>query len=731
MYFRTIISILFVCLPVICLSAVNEERIVRLDQQMDRLSLTPYIYWLEDSSNQLTSDDIMQEKKEVSFRPPLNQPLNFGYSSATYWVKIKLYSDKCSETTWWYIHLRYPLLNQVDCYIVQDSTIKHIQTGTKRPLSNRPLRHPDFVFPIKMPTNSEATLFLKVQSSSSIQLPMVLWKPSAFYSHEILLYLGTGCLYMFFLFIAVLNLVIFVSVRYRTCLTYAIFVISYVILHMSYKGLAIVWLWPQMSAWITISIPFFIALTALSTMLFTQNFLNTREKLLHFHTAFQVLNILCLFVLFLPFIAPYALSIRMSFIMILMSNILILFTILAALQRGISQSYFFLIAWLMVIMGVITYIMKTLGWLPSILIIEKSVEIGYFLCTGMLGVSLFDQFQKERRKQENIQKQAAIERKHHLNVQENTMQTLDQKAKDLHEIAINLSGQIDNLNLESDTVAGASEEMSANIETIASAVEELSVNIKSISTASDKMSQHNTSVASAIQELTAAMNQISGHAQNGSDIAAKVVAMANVAGQTMKSLGSAADQIGSVTEVIKKIAEKTDILAVNAAIEAASAGEAGKGFAVVANEITKFSEQSARAAEDIATRIAGVQDQTQKAITVISEMQEVIESMNQSSESISQAVEQQTMALHDISDNASQANIQSDEMAHMMSEMSLVSDDVSKNAIEASKGVNDVAKSIRTLNLSGQELLNICQKIEMESQNLRIGPEDIKKAPFK
>jgi len=700
------------------LSWAMEAPVLYITTDTQQIDLSNYVSWLEDRNHRLKIQDVIHPENNLSFQSAMGKTLNFGFSSSVYWLKIELKADALTETDLWYIQLSYPLLTNINAYIIQNNQMELLKTGIQEPLLSRFIKHPDFIFPVFMKPGKNVTVYFYIQSTSSIQLPLTLWKHSVFYENAIQHFLFIGGLYSFFILVSILNLILFVVFRYRNFLVYSFFIFSYVLFHMSYKGIAMIWLWPQWKTWGILSVPFFIALTSASSLMFTLNFLNIQEKLPKFKIIYQSAIGFCFFALFIPFILPYQYAINISIVIIIFTILFILITIVMCMLRRLVQSYFFFAAWMMVSFGTITYILKTLGFFPSTFLIERSVEIGYFLCVAMLGLSLFEQFQKELSKQKEIQEQAIVERKQRIKIKELTMKLLDRRTQELHDISTNLSQQIDHLNIESNTVAGVSEEMSTNIEAIASSVEELSVNIKGISSSSEKMSHHNTSVAGAIQELTASMNQIANHTQKGSDIAAKIVAMAIEAGKTMKGLGMAANQIGSVTEVIKRIAEKTDILAVNAAIEAASAGEAGKGFAVVAHEITKFSDQSAGAAEDIAKRITVVQEQTQRAIDVISNMQGVIESMNISSESISMAVEQQTMALHEISDNAAQANIKADEIAHVLSEMSMVSDDVSKNVTEASKGVSGIAKSIRSLSLSGQELFKISQQIENESHNI-------------
>jgi methyl-accepting chemotaxis protein len=125
-----------------------------------------------------------------------------------------------------------------------------------------------------------------------------------------------------------------------------------------------------------------------------------------------------------------------------------------------------------------------------------------------------------------------------------------------------------------------------------------------VSSTSQSLSQASSEQAATVEESTAAIAQISEHAQTTDGMSTKAAEDATDGGKaverTVEAMRSIADRIG----IIDDIAYQTNLLALNATIEAARAGVHGKGFAVVAAEVRKLAERCQTAAQEIGT-VAG------------------------------------------------------------------------------------------------------------------------------
>lgn len=177
------------------------------------------------------------------------------------------------------------------------------------------------------------------------------------------------------------------------------------------------------------------------------------------------------------------------------------------------------------------------------------------------------------------------------------------------------------------TVAAAAEEAAVNVQTVASAAEELSASVEEISSQVTNSSERSASAA---------------------DKAAKMLV-------EMDGLSKASEKIGAIISLINDIADQTNLLALNATIEAARAGEAGKGFAVVAGEVKSLAKQTGEATSEIGAQIEAVQQQTQRSVDAVQEIEKAVNEISEIATAIAASTDEQAGATLEISRNIQEA----------------------------------------------------------------------------
>ncbi|TAE23454.1 MAG: hypothetical protein EAZ92_14625 [Candidatus Kapaibacterium sp.] len=197
--------------------------------------------------------------------------------------------------------------------------------------------------------------------------------------------------------------------------------------------------------------------------------------------------------------------------------------------------------------------------------------------------------------------------------------------------------------------AGAIAEVSGNLSEVNShvqaAMESQADHTQQVAGAVEQMSATSASNSQNCTEAANEAAEASSEARLGGSIVEEtIVSMNGIAEVVLQSardieaLGKSSEQIGRITDAITEIADQTNLLALNAAIEAARAGEAGKGFGVVADEVRKLAERTTKATKEISTMLTRIEQETNKAVSVMHEGRERVEGGKQAASRAKQAL---------------------------------------------------------------------------------------------
>ena len=201
----------------------------------------------------------------------------------------------------------------------------------------------------------------------------------------------------------------------------------------------------------------------------------------------------------------------------------------------------------------------------------------------------------------------------------------------IHSILKSLNEIMSGVDVSSAEVLTGSNQMAEGSQSLAdgttrqaSAIEEISATIAEVSSQIEHTAQSAAEAGKLSQQTQDKVNEQDREIQN-------MVAAMNEISDTSK-------EIEKIIKTIEDIAFQTNILALNAAVEAARAGDAGKGFAVVADEVRNLASKSAEAASSTTSLITASIDAVGKgskiALSTAESMKEVKDMSSQTADLI-------------------------------------------------------------------------------------------------
>lgn len=358
-------------------SLTADSRPVVLQEASERVDLSRDLSYLEDAAAQYTIDQIIAQWPAIANFDRSQEAHNFGFTESPYWFHARVYNQNGPSTDW-VLEGMYSIIDRMDLYLVREGgEIEQYQAGDAVLFDSRGRTHQNINFRFDLQRGEQADLYLRVETTGAVQMPLVLWTNEAFSASDHQGRFVFGLYYGLLLCMAIFNLLIFMSTRDANYLWYVSYIVSFGLLQFTLNGLSFEHLWPEYPWWNNRAISFFIAMGMFSILGFSRSFLQFRENVPWLN------RIVVAIMAFFPFMAlaavvypSYSPVIRITTFVATVSVLFILAGGLITLYQGFKPARYFMIAWSALLAGIMLYTLKTFGLLPVNFMTEYAVQIG-------------------------------------------------------------------------------------------------------------------------------------------------------------------------------------------------------------------------------------------------------------------------------------------------------------------------------------------------------------------
>ena len=258
---------------------ISGSSTLKIDDSLEeRIFTIGQLEFFEDSTNELSFDDIIPADFQANFkiRPEINKS-NFDVHH-TYWVKLSIENDPNSSRKW-VIEFYDQSIDFLTAYLPErDGSYQEAKLGDALPFEVRSFKHKNFELIIANETEGISNYYFKIRSSQKADIRIAVRSVNRFVYYALNEYFAYGLFYGMIAILALYNLLIYSAIREVKYLYYTFYLTSVAIYAMCVDGIAFQYLWPDSPALNQIANGVFSYSIILWAILFSIKFLNTRNR---------------------------------------------------------------------------------------------------------------------------------------------------------------------------------------------------------------------------------------------------------------------------------------------------------------------------------------------------------------------------------------------------------------------------------------------------------------------
>lgn len=384
-------------------TTLTAQEAVKINQGEKLTNFGSNLYLLKDKTHTLTISDIITRNDFEKLNT--NVP-NLGVSNNVNWLKF--YIQNNTDDPLLTLQIPLPTIDYLDFYQLDSNNniVNSEFMGDRRPYYSRKFDNPFSTFQFTLAPKSTTTIVLRIQGGEQLQVPLTLSSSSQIVASNsdsfIIFGIYAGVICVMFIY----NLFLYLSTKDSTYLYYCVYIFFIGLLQANFQGFPFKYLWPDNVFISTYAVYIFTPLAALAALEFMKKFLHTKEILPKQHRLLNIFyvpySIATLFLIFGYFNICYQL-LQITAMAIALCMLYVAYVIY---RKGFRSAKFFIIAWIVFLLGLCIFVLKDYNILPYNIITYNMMPFGSALEVTLLSFALADKINTFKKEKEESQAEA-------------------------------------------------------------------------------------------------------------------------------------------------------------------------------------------------------------------------------------------------------------------------------------------------------------------------------------
>lgn len=360
-----------------------------LEQGSTKVPLTQYARIVRDDGARLSADAFL-DRQACSAAPDGREFISLGSTRDALWLCIPLHNGESTPLQRllvfdpsWLEDLQVLLYQQHDL-------VQSFQLGALRPFAERTLAQRLINHEVSIPPG-DSLLLVRAQSRDPVDVNLTLWEQGAYFEAQSLEAIFWGATYGILGAMLLYNLFLYVSVRDRIYVAYAVYLLMFLMLNATLNGQSYQYFWPDspsLNKWVlTTSVYAY----ALSGIYFGCRFLDLRSRLpVAYRMARGAAGVMVGSFVLTALLNGYRWNILLAPLWVIVSAMFMVTVGFLSLRRGNRAARYFLIGTVSGFIGSSTTACTTLGFLPFTFWTYRAVDFGMVVDAILLSFALAD-----------------------------------------------------------------------------------------------------------------------------------------------------------------------------------------------------------------------------------------------------------------------------------------------------------------------------------------------------